>query len=233
MADEFPGRPKILKGALAVYTSHTPGTEPQILLFQYNPDSVRRTLARRAPPADAGNQGGAKEDVLRAPGPPVETLTLTVALDATDQLAEPDTFPEVVEHGLHHALAALEMLLYPPSFRVQENQQLAEQGEVQVSPEELPLVLLVWGRSRVVPVQVTSFSVTEEAFDTDLNPIRAKVELGLKVLTYIELEATSLGRDAFFAYQRNKEELAAAYQSTGDIQRTRALLPGQSPEGVA
>lgn len=233
MASEYPGRPQLFKGALAVYASHTPGTEPQIVFFQYNPDSVRRTLARRAPAAEPGGAGGAKEDVLRAAGPPVETLNLTVSLDATDQLETPDDHPDAVEHGLHPALAALEMLLYPPALRVQENEQLAEQGEVQVSPAELPLVLLVWGKSRVVPVQVTNFSVTEEAFDSRLNPIRAKVELGLKVLTYIELEGTSLGRDAYLSYQRNKEELAAGLRSGGDVERTRSLLPGAAEGGAA
>ena len=225
MASEFPGRPKLLKGALAVYGSHTPGTQPQLILFQYNPDQVRRTLARRAAPQEPGGSGGAKEDVLRAPGPPVESINLTMALDATDHLAEPDAHQDTVEHGLYPALAALEMMLYPPAARVQENEQLAGEGEVQVSPEELPLVLLVWGRSRVVPVMLTNFSVTEEAFDTALNPIRAKVELGLRVLTYIELASTSLGRDAYLAYQRNQETLAGRYSPGGDTTRTRALLP--------
>lgn len=233
MPSDSPLRPQLFKGALAVYESHTPGTELQLIFFQYNPDSVRRTLARRAPPAEPGSAGGAREDVLRAAGPPVESLNLTVSLDATDQLADPDAHETTAENGLHPALAALEMLLYPPALRVQENEELAAEGEVQVSPEELPLVLLVWGRSRVMPVQVTNFSVTEEAFDVNLNPIRAQVELGLKVLTYIELESTSLGRDAYLSYQRNKEELAAALRTQGDEQRTRALLPGQSQGGVA
>jgi len=225
VASDYPGRPRLLKGALAVYESHTPGTQPQLILFQYNPDQVRRTLARRAAPSEPGSTGGAKEDVLRAPGPPVETINLTVALDATDQLAEPDSNETTVEHGLYPALAALEMMLYPPAARVQENEQLAEEGEVQVTPEELPLVLLVWGKSRVVPVMLTNFSVAEEAFDQNLNPIRAKVEMGLRVLTYIELDSSSLGRDAYVAYQRNKETLAGDYRPGTDDTRTRALLP--------
>lgn len=227
MASEYPGRPKLLKGALAVYLTQTPGEQPdQLILFQYNPDQVRRTLARRTVPSEPGaGAGAAREDVLRAPGPPVETLNLTVSLDATDQLAAPDEHETVVEHGLHPALAALEMMLYPPASRVRENEQLAEQGEVQVTPEELPLVLLLWGRSRVVPVMLTNFSVTEEAFDQSLNPIRAKVELGLRVLTYVELESGSLGRDAYFAYQSNKEQQAGRYEPGTEDKRTRALLP--------
>jgi len=226
MASEFPRSPKLLKGALAVYEGQTPGTQPQqIIVFQYNPDQVRRTLARRAPPADASERGAAREDALRVPGPPVESISLSVYLDAADQLAEPSQNQGIVENGLHPALATLEMMLYPPTLRLQQNERLAQQGEVQLSPQELPLVLLVWGRSRVVPVMLSSFSVSEEAFDPELNPIRAKVDLGLRVLTYVELPAETLGRDAFLAYQRRKESLAGEYRNGRGEDRIRGLLP--------
>lgn len=233
MASEFPGRPKLFKGALAVYTDEGQSSRPTLIFFQYNPDSVRRTLARRTPPASPSSAGQAKEDVLQAVGPPVESITLSVRLDATDALEDPDHHTQTVENGLNPVIAALEMLLYPPALRVQQNQQLADQGEVQLTPEPLPLVLLVFGKNRVVPVQITSFTVSEEAFDQDLNPIRATVELGLKVLTYIELASSSRGRDAYLSYQRNKEELAGHQQTTGDARRTRALLPGNAQGGTA
>jgi len=40
---------------------------------------------------------------------------------------------------------------------------------------------------RVVPVRVTEFSLTEEAFDPQLNPIRAKLSIGLRVLSVEDL----------------------------------------------
>jgi hypothetical protein len=227
MPDESRLRPNLQKGALAVYPTHTPGAQPsRLIVFQYNPDTMKRTLAHRAVTAPAaGSTGAAKEDVLRVGGPPVETLTMTVEMHAADQLAEPDRNTAVAEHGLHPALATLELLMYPPTLDVQKVEEQAAQGRVQVSPADLALVLLVWGRSRVVPVKVTTFSVSEEAFDTRLNPIAAKVELGLQVLTYMEFTASSVGRDAFIAYQKAKENLAQRHRPSADLTGIRNLLP--------
>jgi hypothetical protein len=224
MSSEFPGSPQLLKGALAVYQSQTPGTQPTLIVFQYNPEQLRRTLALRTPPREGSNVGNAREDILRVIGPPLETINLTVVLDATDQLEDPQQNQVVVENGLTPALAMLELLLYPATALVQQNQTLADRGEVQISPADLPLTLLVWGKSRIVPVKLTSFSVTEEAFDPDLNPIQAKVELGMQVLTYMELTPSSLGYDAYLSYQRKKEQLAQQQPARPGQSRVSTLL---------
>jgi hypothetical protein len=225
---EIARSPQVQKGALAVYPSQTPGAQAStIIVFQYNPEQVRRTLADRSPPAPAGKAGAVRQEALRVMGPPVETIGLTVELDAADQLEHPRENQAVAEHGLHPALATLELLMYPPSRDAQRLEDEAKKGKVQVSPADLALVLLVWGRSRVAPVDLTSFSVTEEAFDPRLNPIRAKVELGLRVLTYVELPGASVGRDAFISYQKHKEQLAGLHgQAAGDTSGIRAMLPG-------
>ena len=225
MASQFPGSPRILKGAFAVYPGQTPGTQPSIIVFQYNPENIKRTLAARSQPPDKGNAGGAREEALRVFGPPIETVTLSVQLSAADQLAEPATNQSVVDNGLQPALATLELLLYPSTATVQQQQQQAQQGKVQVHPADLPLTLLIWGKARVVPVLITSFSVSEEAFDVNLNPIEVKLDLGLKVLTYMELEGTSLGVDVFNSYQRQKEQLAQLVQTQDPDGRIRGLLP--------
>jgi hypothetical protein len=208
MPSEFPGSPKLLKGALVVFESDTPGPPPRIIVFQYNPEQLSRSLALRAAPPDPGNVGAAREDTLKVLGPPVETITLSIVLDATDQLEDPANNPDVVLNGLHPVLAGLEMLLYPPTTQVLMNRTLAQAGRAQVCAAELPTTLLVWGRSRLVPVRLTSFSVTEEAFDTALNPIQAKVEIGMRVLTYMELKDANIGFGAYIAYQTQKEVLA-------------------------
>lgn len=225
MAD-FPRSPLVLKGALALYDTDVSTAEPTIVVFQYNPEQVRRTLANRAVPQDQQAGGRtAREDVLRVAGPPVETLNLSVVLDAADQLADPDQNQETAEKGLHPALAALEMTMYPPSLDAEELERQAAAGEVQVEPAQLPLTLLIWGKSRVVPVSITSFSITEEAFDTRLNPIRAKVDLGLKVLTFMEFPGDSIGRDAYITFQKQKEELAREFTNSSDDSRIRTFLP--------
>jgi hypothetical protein len=225
MASEFSRSPKLLKGGLVVFQSQTPGPPPNIVVFQYNPEQMTRNLAMRAAPREASNVGAAREDVLRVLGPPVENLNLSVELDATDQLAEPDKNPMTLQFGLHPALATLELLLYPPISEFQLSLSLASAGQVQICPADLPLVLLVWGKSRVVPVMLTNFSVTEQEFDQQLNPIKAKVDFGLRVLTYMELKDSSIGYGVFLGYQRQKEILAGLFQASGDTSRLAGLLP--------
>src|SRR5215207_7087324 len=125
MPSDFPRSPKLLKGALVAYESQFLGPVPNVIVFQYNPDQLGRTLASRSEPPQPGNVGAAREDVLQLLGPPVETINLTVELDASDQLAEPEQHPQIVQHGLHPALAALELLLYPRSSQVISNLALA------------------------------------------------------------------------------------------------------------
>jgi len=229
---EFPRRPQLLKGALAVYPDDTPGKQPQLIVFQYNPDEVKRSLAARTPPrsGSGGNAGAQREDVLRLFGPPVETIQLSVVLSATDQYQTALNEQRDFLDGLHPALAKLELLMYPPSRAIQQASDRAGRGEVQVTQATVPLTLLVWGKSRVVPVMVTSFSVTEQAFDRDLNPIEAKIDLGLRVLTYVEFLRRSMGRDAFKAYHSEKEKLAGRYAHGFEEAPIRDLIP---PLGAA
>jgi hypothetical protein len=229
MPSQSPLRPNLQKGALAVYPTHTPGSQPTtLIIFQFNPESMKRSLAHRAvPPPAEGKTGVAKEDVLRVGGPPVETINLTVDMHAADQLDEPDEDGNsaVAQNGLHPALATLELLMYPPSVSAAKIEEQASKGKVQVMPPDLPLVLLVWGKSRVVPVKLTSFAISEDAFDTRLNPIAAKVELGMQVLTYMEFTDSSIGRDAFIAYQKAKENLAGMNKPGSSQIGIRNLLP--------
>jgi hypothetical protein len=232
MISQFPGSPLLLRGALVVYASYNPGAKAEVISFQYNPEQLTRSLsqATAGSTADSGtsSRGQAQEDLLRVPGPPIEAINLSIVLDAADQLEDPITNPITVVEGLYPTLAKLELLLYPTSAQVQDNETRALSGQQQAHPPNLPLTLLVWGRSRVVPVKITNFAVTEEAFDTQLNPIRLKVELSLRVLTYRELPASSIGRDIYLAYFNRKEQQAAMYGFGSNILRDasiRLLLP--------
>lgn len=175
--------PPVFRGALTTVSPLNP--LGRVVVFQYNPPSVSRTLAARL----SGGEG--PTSTPRFAGPPEETWKLTVEIDATDQLEAGDGVTE--DLGLLPALSALEAMLYPPSPVVVANEVLARAGIVEVLPMEAPLTLLVWGARRILPVAITEFSVTEEAFDLALNPILAKVDLGLKVLSYSELGVLSPG----------------------------------------
>lgn len=180
MASAFPGSPRVLKGALVVFETAAP-VPTNIIAFQYNPDRVARTFRQQLAQDDPNRAAGDSWFVL----PPTEQLTLSVELDAADQLEAES--PLAVATGLHPTLAALELLLYPSSIDLILDKALALAGSARVKPGRVPIVLLVWGALRVVPVRVETVSITEEAFDPRLNPIRAKADLTLRTLTEREL----------------------------------------------
>lgn len=196
--------PRTLRGGLVI-VDPTSAKVLRVIALQYNPDTLSRTLAVQS----AGREGGGdRSAALRLRGPAVETIKLEVELDATDHLEDPDANPTAVRVGLHPQLAVLESLVHPAADALQENHSLAASGVLEVLPLEEPLTLFVWSRERVVPVRVTELSVTEEAFDVNLNPIRAKVGLGLRVLSVEDLGFDHRGGNLFMGYLRAKEALA-------------------------
>jgi hypothetical protein len=125
------------------------------------------------------------------------------------------------------------MLLYPKSIHIITNTVLAQAGTLEVIPPEAPLTLFVWGPARVLPVRVTGFSITEEAFDTLLNPIRAKVDLTLNVLSTADLKVTNPGYTIFMAHQIAKEVVAMTNLFTSVANRRRrgeAVVPRSKGE---
>jgi len=191
--------PRILKGALVGMDILNP--IPKVIAFQYNPDSLTRTLKARASGGD-----GARAEAMRLSGAPEEDITLEVEIDATDSLENGDA--TAVDMGIYPQLSALEMLLYPASSVVIANTVLMATGTIEIVPPAAPFTLFVWGPKRVLPVRITSFSITEEAHDVNLNPVRAKVSLGLRVLSYNDLSLTSPGYYMFLAHQVVKETMA-------------------------
>jgi hypothetical protein len=193
-----PASPRVTKGALIGLDPVNPLAS--VVIFQYNPEQLTRRLAANAA------SGGAEGEQLRLAGPPEETITLDIEVDAVDQLETGDA--GAASLGVAPALASLELLLYPKTALVIANAVLSELGMVEVVPPEAPLALFVWGLKRVLPVRLTEFSITEQAFDPALNPIQAKVSLGLRVLTYDDLGLVSVGGALFLAHQVVKEVMA-------------------------
>lgn len=181
-------------------------TVQSVIALQYNPDSLTRSLQIQSLP---GGQDGVRVDALRLRGPAVETIKLEAELDATDQLEFPNQFPLAVQFGLQPQLAQLEMLINPTVETLIADDNMANAGTLEIIPLEQPLTLFVWSKNRVVPVRLTEFSITEEFFDTSLNPIRAKVSLGLRVLSVDDLGFAHPGGHLFMAYLSNKEQLAS------------------------
>jgi hypothetical protein len=196
----FPGSPRLQKGAIVGLDPFSPLAS--VVIFQYNPDTLTRTVQARA----AGGGDTSQSEALRLKGPPEETIKLDIEIDASDQLERADAIAG--QFGVAPALASLEMLLYPKSPLVIANAVLSTIGMIEVVPPAAPLTLFVWGLKRVLPVRLSELSITEEAFDPTLNPIRAKVGLSLRVLSYDDLGLASVGGGLFLAHQIVKEVMA-------------------------
>ncbi len=183
MAD-FPGRPRVTKGALVVFATSAP-VPTQLIVFPLNPDSVTRRFEFGQNSAGRAAAGTTENHTpATAPG---ETLTVSIDLDATDDLEQPAQHPVTVLSGLLPVLSALEQLIYPSVLMTTLARTLASLGGSTITPATKPWVVFVWGIGRIVPVKVSGLTITEQAFDARLNPISARAELQLSVLTAEDL----------------------------------------------
>lgn len=194
--------PKILKGALVSFRPPIP--IPSVLTFQINPESLSRQVDARSAESGEGTE------TFRLAGAPTESIKLEAVFDATDALEKRDETAE--QHGLHPQLAALETLLYPRSSNVIANSVLMTLGVIEVLPMKAPFTVFIWGKHRIVPVKLSGISITEEAYDPNLNPIRAKVGMDLNVLSYSDLATTHPGHAMFLSHQIVKETMATIAQ---------------------
>ena len=197
-----PLSPRLLKGGL-VQLDPGSGRVLRVIGLQYNPDTLSRTLQ-----VQAAGESGDRSTALRLKGAAVETIKVEIEIEGAERLADPDSNQTAVKLGIQPELAVLETLVHARADDLQANDALAGAGVLEVLPLEAPLTLFVWSKQRVVPVRVTDLSITEEAFDVALNPIRAKVSLSLRVLSVDDLGFAHRGGTLFMAYLRNKESLA-------------------------
>ncbi len=199
--------PKPIRSGIVIVDPER-GTPQRIIVLQFNPDTLERSVAPQSAggggDAGGGGSGGDRNEALRLKGPAQETWKFTAEIDATDQLdvAAPD--------GIHPQLAVLEMLVQPTTAQLRAASRLTQKGTIEISPIETPLTLFTWGSKRVMPVRLTELSVNESAFDVDLNPIRASLSIGLKVLTVSDLPAGHRGAELYLAHLAQKERLAGA-----------------------
>ena len=194
-----PISPKLQKGSIIAIDQAT--KQQTEIAFQYNPDTLTRRLT-----AQTASWNYDRSEAFRIDKPPDQNISLEIEIDATDQLEKGDS--NTLSNGIHPQLAVLELLVYPKSQLIIANEKLAQSGIIEILPPEGPLTLFSWGKNRVVPVRLTSLSITEEAFDPNLNPIRAKISLDMTVLNYVDLGLPSQGGGKFMAYQQKMELMA-------------------------
>jgi hypothetical protein len=193
--------PTILNGAFVTVDPANPS--PQVISFYYNPSSLRRSLQ----PQQVGGEEGDRSEAVRFVGAPVQTITVEIEIDVTDQLQDGDATARTL--GALPQLSALELLVYPSLAQVKQVQSQLGQGVMEVSPLTAPRTLFVWGDKRVLPVRINSYEINEEIFDARLNPIRATVTIAMRVLTYSDLDAGNREYFEFMTYQQALTALAA------------------------
>ena len=178
---------RLVRGALVEYGTDFMGPIPNVVVFQFNPESLNRTI--EIPPRPAGV---ATRETTQAGEVPVERISLTAHFSAADELGSNNPLARLF--GVGTRLAALEKMTRPPAPDAlgqlpdaagQALQQAQGEGKpAQPIPRErYPRILFIWGPTRVLPVIIDSMSIVEQEYDYLLNPTRAEVSLGLSVIT--------------------------------------------------
>lgn len=198
------------KGALLIQEPDNP--IPKIIKFQFNPESLSRSFQPTSP-TSAGSAENDTSEIFRLTSPPTETLSMDIEIDATDKLEFPDRNPNTVNMGINPELAELESLLYPRSSDVISSSILAALGTIEIIPPEGPSIFLIWGSNRILPVSITDLKINEEAYDSNLNPIRAKVSLTLKVLNYTDLPKNHSAYSIYETHHKKLERMASLMNS--------------------
>ena len=192
--------PLLVKGAILVLEPNT-GIPLSTIDFEYNPETIKRSLQ----PQSVGDQPD-RTEILRLKGPPIETISCEIEIDATDLLAAQDS--TTMRYGIAPQLSTLELLVYPSSAVLIANEVLSVVGTIEILPMSSNLTLFAWGANRVTPVRLTGIEISEEAFDPLLNPIRAKVSLSMRVLNVNDVGFLTPAGALYMAYQIGKESMA-------------------------
>jgi hypothetical protein len=213
-----------MRGALVEFTQTLLIPTPNVIIFQYNPETIDHAWSQPKP-------AGANANPLAVSGLPGESFSFTLVMDANDQIGEGN--PLAVASGIYSRLAALEMLLYPTgapglaglvgslsasisagSISIGGNSS-SKPAPPTVPVSQIPTALFIWGPGRIVPVRVNALTISEKLYDSLLNPIHAEAHIQLNVLTPDELNSVS---------GPLKSVSIAAYEYSQGLRQALALL---------
>ncbi|WP_405682549.1 hypothetical protein [Streptomyces sp. NBC_00057] len=197
-------RPAPRRGGF-VFLDPEQGRALRVVPFQYNPDSIARTLQPRGIGADAGD----RLEALRLQGPPRETFRIDAEFDATDQVASAAGPAPPAGSGLFGMLSALETAVSPTGAQLTQQNDLSARGILEIAPAQAALPVLVLGPHRVLPVRMLDLDVTEEAYDGELNPIRAQVRLTVRILTVDDVGFSHKAGGLYLQYLQGRERFAS------------------------
>lgn len=217
----------LLRGALIEYASDFLGPLPNVVIFQFNPDTLTRNLQIPQRPT-----GAASRETSQAGEIPVERINLTAHFTAADQLDTGNVIAQTL--GIGPQLAALEKMVYPSNIigellgeaidAIGDSLGLGGGDECPKQPiprEKYPQILFIWGKTRVLPVLIESMAITEQQYDSLLNPIQAEVALTLAVASNPD---DKVGRGAL-KYSNAAKEAQAIVNLANTVELAVDLIP--------
>ena len=201
----------LLRGALVEYSGDFLGPIPNLVIFQFNPEQLARTIVIPPPPAPkTPAPTGRQREPNQASTPPTESFTVSANFSAADDLGAGGAGSAISRvFGIGPQLAALEKMVYPAGplsgligqalNKVGDAMTTAAGGappDRKIPRQSMPRILFIWGVTRVLPVRIASMTITEQKFDAFLNPVQAEVQIGLEVISFASTSTDTIGKGA-------------------------------------
>ncbi len=219
-------------GALVEYGTDFLGPIPNVVIFQFNPETIMRTISIPPRAVDA-----TQRETSQAGEPAYERFTVTTTFSAADQLNSSN--PLAILYGVGPQLAALQAMVYPiatPGGLIGAaigavvdavGSLLGSQGPPPTQPiprQQTPRILFIWGTTRIIPVIIESLTITEQIYDAILNPIEAQVEIGLAAITPDACANDTVGQGAL-AYTKMMQDTMASLNLANSAALVTHLIP--------
>ena len=233
----------MLRGALVEYGSNFLGPLPNVVVFQFNPEQLARTITipQRSGAASAASRTSERR---QAEAPPLESFTVTAHFSAADDLGKGGAAAAIPRvFGISPQLAALEKMVYPSNILggllgeaidaigdvlgggdAPERLGGGDAPERRIPREQLPRILLIWGLTRILPVTIESMTITEQRYDFLLNPVQAQVEIGLEVISDMSSGSDDIGEGAL-AYTQTVKEAQASLNLVKAVELVVDIIP--------
>ena len=221
--------PYLLKGALIEYGTDFLGPIPNVVLFQFNPESLTRNI--QIPQRPAG--GGTARETSQAGEPSIEKITFKAQFSAADGLNSNNILARTM--GVGPRLAALEKMVHPGGkiggligAAIDAIAGALGGGDTdarqQIPREKYPRILFIWGPFRVLPVVIESMNIVEQQYDFLLNPIQAEVNIGLAVNAVDICSDDAIAKGAL-EYSNLAKEAQAILNLANTIEQIAELIP--------
>ena len=227
-----------LRGALVEYSGQFLGPIPNLVVFQFNPEQLARTINIPQPPAAAAASTQARQrEPAQTSTPPTETFTLTAHFSAADDLGKGGAVSAIPRvFGIGPQLAALEKMVYPAGpLSGLLGQAIDAIGDAlsgggdsaptrPIPREAVPRILFIWGATRVLPVRVQTLTITEQKFDAFLNPVQAEVQLGLAIVNFANTSTDTIGKGAL-TYSKGVKDAQAIANLAKAVELAVDIIP--------